>query len=106
MQKDDKIVKVKIPCYIDGQKTIVDVFIGRPKDHGNPLGFQSKFLSENKGVRIPDSIINSFNKLVDIAKKYDVSLQDLCLEAFSAVSDAQDATQPTKKDPNHNGRSN
>lgn len=91
-------------CNVGGGKVPVTLYIGNPASGNHPLNFQNRWLSEMKGIAVPQNIMKSFAKLSEIAEKHKVSFEDLCdyvieeLKASNAiVEDANDAHSLSKK---------
>ncbi len=86
--------KFTVPCDFGGQKAPFDVYIGNPKPGNHPLQNQASWLSKERGGTIPQEVMESFQKLLDLADKNNVSFEDLCVYALN-VAGQQDAAQPT-----------
>ena len=86
-------------CDFGGQKAPVTFYIGDPCDGSHPLAFQSRWLSKERRGSVPQDIMDSFEKLVEISKKNRASFADLCEyvidELKSSTSLAKDAKQAT-----------
>lgn len=85
--------KFTIPCDFGGQKAPFDVYIGNPKPGNHPLQNQASWLSKERGGSIPQEVMESFQKLLDLADKNNVSFEDLCVYALNVASQ-QEAQQP------------
>lgn len=72
------VKKFTANCTFGGNVSPVTLYVGDPMSGSHPLGFQSKWLGENKGGSIPLDIMNSFKKLADISEKNKVSFEELC----------------------------
>ncbi len=68
--------KFTLACNSNGQTTNVDFLIGNPSESSHPIGFQMKFFS-NKGVVVPENVINALNTLHNIAKKNHIEFDEL-----------------------------
>lgn len=88
--------KFTVPCDFGGQKAPFDVYIGNPKPGNHPLQNQASWLSKERGGTIPQEVMESFQKLLDLADKNNVSFEDLCVYALN-VAGQQDAAQPTQQ---------
>jgi hypothetical protein len=84
-----------IPCDFGGQKAPFHVYIGKPVP-GHPLKYQAAWLRAERGGQIPDDVMESFQKLYDIAKENNVSFEELCVYA---LSNAQDTASTPKDSP-------
>ena len=85
--------KFTVPCDFGGQKAPFDVYIGNPKPGNHPLQNQASWLSKERGGTIPQEVMESFQKLLDLAEKNNVSFEDLCVYALNVASQ-QNAEQP------------
>lgn len=79
--------KFTIPCDFGGKKAPFDVYIGMPKEGNHPLQNQAQWLASERGGSIPSDVMESFNKLLNLAKKNNVSFEDLCVYALEAAND-------------------
>ncbi|MDZ5761429.1 DUF2610 domain-containing protein [Lyticum sinuosum] len=101
---DRRVLNFKIPCFFGGQKSDIDIYIGRPKEENNPIYFQNKFIQDTKGGNIPNEVIESLSKLQNLSKIHNVSFQELCESAFAAITydkdinDLNDETPPFDED--------
>jgi hypothetical protein len=81
--------KFNVPCYFNGARSVFAVYIGAPEDKHHPLHFQQDWLQRMKGGVIPSEIMESLSKLKELAKKNDVSFEDLCVYALGVISAEQ-----------------
>ncbi len=77
--------KFTVNCDFNGQKSPFTVFIGRPQEGHHPLQHQAEWLSKERGGTIPQEVMESISKLQDLAKKNNVSLEDLCVYALGSA---------------------
>ena len=99
------VKKFTANCSFGGETSPVTLYVGNPAAGSHPLGFQSNWLSKDRGGNIPANIMDSFEKLSAIAEKNRVSFEDLCsyvideIKSSSSVEDdAKEATALSKKD--------
>lgn len=94
------VKKFTANCDFGGQVAPVDFYVGNPAIGSHPLAFQSKWLSSTKRGLIPNEIIDSFSKLVDISEKNRIPFEDICEyvvdELQSTNSIAKDARKATE----------
>lgn len=83
--------KFTIPCDFGGQKHPFQIYVGEPRDDRHPLQNQSHWLSTERGGNIPPEVMESFQKLHNIAKENNVSFEDLCMYAFGQASEEKKA---------------
>ena len=84
--------KFDIDCDFGGQKSKFTIYIGTPQDRHHPLQFQAKWLSDERGGTIPDAVMDAVKQLYDLAKKNNVSFEDLCVYALGTAQEAQTTT--------------
>jgi hypothetical protein len=87
--------KFTVPCDFGGQKAPFDVYIGNPKPGNHPLQNQANWLSKERGGTIPQEVMESFQKLLDLAEKNNVSFEDLCVYALNVAGQQNAGEQPT-----------
>ncbi len=83
----------------------VTLYIGHPFKDSHPLAFQSRWLS-NRGISIPQNIMDSFSKLMEISEKNNlpfVELVDYVIKEVelgrSLKEDAEKATEIANETP-------
>lgn len=79
--------KFTIPCDFGGQKHPFAVYVGKPDDDVHPLYFQQQWLSEQRGGSIPSEVMDSFQKLHNIAKENKVDFEELCMYALGQAAE-------------------
>lgn len=80
-----------IPCTFNGGIEQSVLFsIGAPNPDYHPIHFQSSWLSSVKGGVVPPEIMDSIAKLYELAKKHDVSFEELCFYAINVANGSQD----------------
>jgi len=80
------VKKFSIPCDFSGQSIPVTLYIGAPHPEYHPLHFQGSWLSSEKGGVIPNDVMESIEKLRNLAKKNNVSFEELCFYAISVAN--------------------
>lgn len=78
--------KFTIPCDFGGKTAPFEVYIGNPKKGNHPLQNQAAWLSRERGGVIPQDVMESFAKLLELAEKNNVSFEDLCVYALEAAN--------------------
>ena len=87
--------KFTIPCDFGGERRPIDIHIGMPGAKVHPLEYQAKWLSSIGGT-IPQEVMDSFQKLHQIALENGVSFEELCVHAFETATG--NASGEAKKD--------
>lgn len=78
--------KFTIPCDFGGKKAPFDVYVGMPAPGNHPLKYQAAWLLQERGGTIPQEVMDSFQKLLDLAIRNKVSFEDLCVYALEAAN--------------------
>jgi len=68
--------KFTLACNNNGQITNIDFLVGNPNESSHPIGFQMKFFL-NRGIVVPDEVINALNNLHQIAKDNHINFDEL-----------------------------
>ena len=76
-----------VPCDFNGQKSPFHIYIGDPQRAKHPLQNQSWWLSKERGGNIPQEVMDSFEKLRNIAEENGVSFEELCVYALGVATD-------------------
>lgn len=74
--------KFTIPCIFGNKKANFNLYIGEAGRKRHPLYYQATWLKEERGGEIPLEVMDSFQKLADIARENGVSFEDLCVYAL------------------------
>lgn len=81
------VKKFTIPCVFDnGSQNPFEFFIGNPSYGKHPIEFQSKWLTEVRGGHVPQEIMDSIQKIKDLADRNNVSFEDLCYYAITMAN--------------------
>ncbi len=83
-----------IPCDFGGQKAPFHIYVGEPDPSKHPIMNQANWLSSERGGSVPQEVMDSFQKLHDIAKENNVSFEDLCVYALGQAADGETGAQP------------
>ena len=90
--------KFTISCDFGGQKHPFQVYVGEPDDELHPLYFQQQWLTNERGGNIPPDVMESFQKLHNIAKENNVSFEELCMYAFGQATDEKGSDVSNEKE--------
>ena len=90
------VKKFSYLCDFGGKKHPVTFYIGDAAKGNHPLGFQSTWLSKEKGGMIPKDLMDSLMRLKEIADTQKVSFEDLCEYVIKEIQ----ASQPNDNKPN------
>jgi len=92
------VKKFTVPCDFGGKKYPVTFYIGDSAKGANPIGFQSQWLSSQRGGVVSSELNKSLVKLKEISDQNKVSFEELC----SYVIDEINNSMPVKL--NNNGK--
>ncbi len=84
--------KFTIPCAFGGATSPFAIYIGDPEPLHHPIHFQSEWLTKHRGGVVPGKIMESISKLYELAKKNNVSFEELCVYALNEFGDTKNAT--------------
>ncbi len=77
--------KFIVPCEFGAQTSPFTIYIGKPKRENHPIQNQAHWLSKERGGKVPQKVMESLEKLRDLAEKNNVSFEDLCVYALIAA---------------------
>ncbi len=89
------VKKFSYLCDFAGKKHPVTFYIGDAAKGNHPIGFQSNWLSKEKGGMVPKELMDSLMRLKEIADTQKVSFEDLCSYVISEIQLSQ-STPPDK----------
>ncbi|WP_020571524.1 DUF2610 domain-containing protein [Neolewinella persica] len=96
--------KFTIPCKFGSKKAPFDVFIGEPADGEHPLKYQDLWLRSERGGIIPQEVMDSFSKLLLLAKKNDVDFEKLSVYALEAANSEKEKKKADEKENTDKGK--
>lgn len=76
------VKKFSIPCDFGGVRSPFSIYIGDPEPEHHPIHFQAEWLGKYRGGKVPSEAMESISKLYELAKKNNVSFEDLCVYAL------------------------
>jgi hypothetical protein len=71
------VKKITVNCNFSGSSSPVTFYIGDSAIEKNPIGFQSKWLSENKGGSVPEKLMDSLIKIKKISDEHNIPFEEL-----------------------------
>jgi hypothetical protein len=90
--------KFTISCQFGASTGNFTVYIGKPEGEHHPLHFQADWLSKERGGAIPQKVMDSLQRLKEIADKNNVSFEELCEYALQAAK-IEDKTEQKDSKP-------
>jgi hypothetical protein len=86
-----------IPCTFGAAKAPFHIYVGEPCADEHPLHYQSQWLQVERGGAVPGEVMESFQKLLNIAVENDVSFEELCVYALGEKNSSSSAkTMPSE----------
>ena len=82
--------KFTIPCAFGGSTAPFGIYIGDPEPQHHPIHFQSEWLTKHRAGVIPSKIMDSIASLYELAKKNNVSFEELCVYALNEFGEKRD----------------
>lgn len=76
--------KFTIPCDFGEVKYPFQIYIGHPNAKTHPLLYQQIWLRDQRGGSIPAEVMESFQKLHNIALDNKVNFEELCMYALDS----------------------
>jgi len=84
--------KFSLICKVGQTESPINFFVGDPQETSHPIGYQMKYLSQ-KGVVVPEDVVNSLASLNEIAKNNHIPFEEL----IQYVSDELNSKDSIKK---------
>jgi hypothetical protein len=81
--------KFTVPCDFGGKMAPFTIYIGEPESTHHPLHFQADWLSKERGGTIPGDVMESLAKLFQLAKKNNLSFEELCVYTLNQTNSGQ-----------------
>ena len=91
--------KFTVPCQFGTKISPFTIYIGKPKRDNHPIQNQANWLSKERGGQVPQKVMDSLDKLHDLAEKNNVSFEELCVYALTAAA-KQDKDENSEEDNN------
>ena len=75
-----------IPCQFGQETSPVTLYIGHPETTHHPVHFQSAWLSSAKGGVIPQDLMDTLQKLLNLANENGTDFEELCYYALISAT--------------------
>lgn len=75
-----------INCDFGGKMSPFTIYIGAPEPKHHPIHFQADWLSKERGGTVPPEVMDSLQKLKELADKNNVPLEELCVYALGSTA--------------------
>ena len=76
-----------VPCKFGQETSPVTLYIGHPDSAHHPVHFQSEWLLNTKGGVIPQDLMNTLQKLHNLAKENGADFENLCYYALISATE-------------------
>ena len=80
------VKKFTIPCDFSGKKYPITFYVGNAAVGSHPIGFQSKWLSNERGGTVPEALMESLKKLKEISDRNKVDFEELCTYVIDEIN--------------------
>ena len=80
------VKKFTVPCDFGGKKFPVTFYVGNASIGNHPIGFQSKWLAEERGGNVPQQLMDSLKRLKEIADENKVDFEELCAYVIDEIN--------------------
>jgi hypothetical protein len=84
--------KFTVPCSFGGKKAPFNIYIGGASTKRHPLYYQALWLKSVRSGEVPPEVMESFQKLADIAHENNVSFEELVVYALGTASSGESKT--------------
>lgn len=74
--------KFTVSCVFGNTKANFNIYVGEASRKRHPLYYQAGWLKEERGGEVPLEVMDSFQKLANIARENNASFEDLCVYAL------------------------
>jgi len=71
------VKKITVNCDFSGAAHPVNFYIGDAAVAKNPIGFQSQWLSTERGGAVPEKLMESLDKIKKISDEHNIPFEDL-----------------------------
>ena len=110
--------KFSLNCKVGTAEMALNFYVGDPQETSHPIGYQMKYLSQ-KGVTVPENVVNSMASLNEIAKRNripfeeliqyvsdELNSEDLVKDAFNKFNQISRSIEEEKNKKNNNSSVN
>ncbi|MFT6332850.1 MAG: hypothetical protein ACJAW3_001198 [Lentimonas sp.] len=94
------VKKFNYVCDFNGQKHPVTFYIGHASKDSHPIGFQSKWLAKERGGKVPEELMDSLEKLKELADTQKVPFDELCQYVIDDIKISQENVKLLTNDSN------
>ena len=91
--------KFNVPCIFVGSTSSFSIYIGNPEKEHHPLHFQAEWLTNHRGGTIQSKVMESVANLHELAKKNNISLEELCVYALSEFGEKNNGDEEESAAP-------
>ena len=89
-----------IPCQFGQEMSPVTLYIGHPEATHHPINFQSNWLSSAKGGTVPQDLMDTLQRLHDLAEENGADFEELCYYALISATQHGTGNGVSKDDIN------
>ncbi len=92
------MLKFTVTCDFNGTKGNFTVYVGAPEGNHHPLHFQNEWLAKERGGSIPQDVMDSMEKLMEISRTNGVPFEELCEYAIKSANLTSDRNEELESD--------
>jgi len=73
---------IAVPCDVDGKKVPIQFHVGDPQPNAHPIGHQANWLAKERGVYVPQDVMESMDTIHQTAKELNIPFEDIVTYAL------------------------
>ena len=82
---------IAVPCDVDGKKVPIQFHVGEPHPTSHPIGHQAAWLGRERGVYVPQEVMDSMDDIHTKAKEMNIPFEELVAFALDRAIFERDA---------------
>src|SRR5688572_6191211 len=97
---------IAVPCDVDGKKVPIQFHVGDPNPQAHPIGHQAAWLGRERGVYVPQEVMDSMDAIHVKAKEMNIPFEELVAFALDRAITERDAKAAADADSENNDNKN
>lgn len=97
-EKKLNIIQFTIPCKFGEESAPITFYVGYPEHTHHPISHQAHWLSSARGGTVPQDLMDTLQKLLDLANENNADFPSLCKYALVAASKDSGSVSKGAKD--------
>ena len=86
---------IAVPCDVDGKKVPIQFHVGEPHPQSHPIGHQAAWLGRERGVYVPQEIMDSMDDIHSKAKELNIPFEDIVAYALERALNEKETRMKT-----------